>query len=168
MAKSGMKLTKRPPPASKQFEVWRTETKRQLQPVADQRADEYSGAVSSFQSQHKPDFEGQVAVGPKRIFLRVIIRNGSDVINKYGLTVRGLWNIWNKGTKAHVIVPRFSTILAFAVDGAVAFARKVKHPGTRGSGAKLKIDKRLRPGEIKEVRRAGQKAWKKVQQFNRR
>lgn len=42
-----------------------------------------------------------------------------------------IYRFQDKGTKAHVIMPRHARRLVFQVPGGMAFARKVNHPGTK-------------------------------------
>ena len=162
MAKSGIRLVKKPDP-KKQFAQFRNETAKLLQPTIDRRVKEYNKVTSGWQSSHKPDFQGQVVVSPRRgIFLRVVMRNASTVFNKYGTTIRQLWDIWNKGSKPHLIRPRFATILRFVVGGEVIFTKLVKHPGTKANKDQEKIDNRLAPRERKDIEKVGQRALRRA------
>lgn len=42
-----------------------------------------------------------------------------------------IYRFQDKGTKAHVIMPKSARRLVFQVPGATVFARKVNHPGTK-------------------------------------
>lgn len=42
-----------------------------------------------------------------------------------------IYRFQDKGTKAHVIMPKAARRLVFQVPGGTAFARKVNHPGTK-------------------------------------
>ena len=42
-----------------------------------------------------------------------------------------IFHFQDKGTKAHVIMPKRARRLVFQVPGATVFARKVNHPGTK-------------------------------------
>lgn len=164
-----MTIVKRPPPATKQFAVYRREVKRQLQLVVDKRAKAYGKVTQGWQAAHQPDFQGQVVgpgpTSPKPTILRVVMRNASKVINKYGTTIRNLWDFWNKGTRRHPIVPRFKSILRFVIGGDVIFTPEVDHPGTRAHKDQEKIDRRLKPVEAREIKEAGRVALKAVERL---
>ena len=163
MAKSGLRVIKTLPSASRQYKRWEAEVEKGLRPFVDRRVKEYQKLVSSWKSQHRPQFVGQLFKrGPTAISIRVIIRNASKVFNKYGTTIRQLWNMWNEGTRPHKIVPRFASVLRFEIGGKVIFTKLVRHPGTKGSGAEERINKRLAPGEKKAIRRVGRVAFRRL------
>jgi len=165
---SGMRLVKKPPPAGKQYDFFRKEVVKQLEGrVADRRPDEYNKSVSFFKSNHRPVFKSQVVAKGDKIFIRTILTNGSKIVNKYGLTIRKLWDIWNKGSRPHLIRPRFAKVLRFiARNGKLVFTKLVHHPGTRGSKAQEGIDKRLLPFERRGVDRAIRIALKRLEKFS--
>lgn len=150
-------------PASKLYETWRKELVKQVGPVNDERANEYSKAVSLFSPKTRPQFRGVIVDRGGTVFIRVILENGSKVINKYGTTIRQLWQIWNEGSRPHDIRPRFAKILRFiGKAGNRVFTPLVRHPGTKGSKAKKRIDKRFKPLEKYRIGRAGRIAFKKL------
>jgi hypothetical protein len=65
-----------------------------------------------------------------RIVKRVGSLGGVPVVFVGAVGVKyALWH--HEGTQPHVIVPRNKKVLRFEVGGAVVFAKRVNHPGTR-------------------------------------
>jgi hypothetical protein len=139
-----IKITKRPKELRLQMTEIRQEVVKQLQPVARQHVSQRAAVVSRWQDSHRPEFEANVSATDKQITLSVRMKNAGKSLGKYGGTIGDLWRWINEGTKAHDIVPRFATILRFAVGGGVAFARRVRHPGTAGQKHNERINERLR------------------------
>lgn len=135
---------KRPKDPRLQFAEIRQEVIKQLQPVARQHVSQRAAVVSRWQDGHRPEFEATVNATEKQITLSVRMKNGDKSLGKYGGTIASLWRFINEGTKAHAIVPRFATILRFAVGGTIVFARRVRHPGTAGKKHNERINERLR------------------------
>jgi hypothetical protein len=144
MAKSGLRVVRRPrnPPRT-QHKIIREEVRKRLKPVADEHVKRRETIVSSWQAHHKPKFDSRVGVGTKQIFVQVLIKNASQSLGKYGGTVRDLWGWINEGTRPHIIVPRFASILRFVIDGKIIFALRVNHPGTQGQRHNERINAEL-------------------------
>lgn len=138
------KAIKRPKEPRLQFAEIRQEVVKQLQPVARQHVSQRAAVVSRWQDSHRPDFEANVSATDKQITLSVRMKNAGKSLGKYGGTIGDLWRWINEGTKAHDIVPRFKTILRFAVGGDFVFARRVRHPSTTGQKHNERINERLR------------------------
>lgn len=162
MAKSGMKLKKRLPDPKAQFAAIRKEVIKTAQDAADRRAGAYAETVDGWKPEHRPKFKGIVVVTQRTVDIRVIIQNASQKINKYGTTIKMLWNIWNFGSKPHKIVPRFKSLLRFKVGGQWFSKKEVNHPGTRGNRAKERIDEQMRPKELKILDEGYRRGFKRL------
>lgn len=139
-----IKIVKRPRDPKLEFAQVRTEIVKQLQPVARQHVSQRAAIVSRWQDTHRPEFESRVFATEKQVTLTVHIKNAGKSLGKYGGTVKDLWGWINEGTRSHDIVPRFKTILRFAVGNTIIFARSVRHPGTAGKQHDKRINEGLR------------------------
>lgn len=135
MPKSGMTIVRKPrhPPRT-QYKIVRDEVRKRLMPVADEHEKQRSDIVRDWQAHHRPKFKSIVGVGPKQIFVQTRIENGSKSLGKYGGTIKDLWTWINEGTKPHVILPRFKTILRFVINGVVIWAKRIPKRGGKRKG----------------------------------
>lgn len=138
------KAIRRPKEPRLQMGIVRQDVVKQLETVAKQHVKLRTAVVSRWQGGHRPEFESRVFATEKQITLSVKIKNGKNSLGKYRGTIADLWRWTNDGTRAHVIKPRFKTILRFSTGGRVVFARRVRHPGTRGQKHDEKINDRLK------------------------
>lgn len=152
---------KRPKDPRLQFAEIRQEVIKHLQPVARQHVSLRAAVVSRWQDSHRPEFEARVFATEKQITLTVHMKNADKSLGKYGSTIKDLWNWINKGTRPHSIVPRFATILRFAVGSTIIFARRVQHPGTTGQKHNERINERLRRAFEQAIDRGFRQGFKR-------
>ena len=148
-----IKIIKRPREPRLEMELVRRDIISQLQPVGRQHVSQRAAIVSGWQDSHRPEFESRVFATDKQVTLTVHIKNASKSLGKYGGTVKDLWGWINTGTRAHIITPRFSTILRFAIGNTIIFARSVRHPGTAGKRHDERINERLKGAFLAAVDR---------------
>ena len=157
-----IKIIKRPSNPKLEFAQVRAEVIKQLQPVGRQHVSQRAAVVSGWQDAHRPEFESRVFATEKQVTLTVHIKNADKSLGKYGGTIKDLWGWINKGTKAHTIVPRFSTILRFAIGNSIIYARSVRHPGTVGKKHDERINERLKSAFLAAVDRGIKLGFKRT------
>lgn len=167
MASKHFKAKKKPPSPAQQFEVFRAEVLKSQQKIADRHVTR-RGPVLQANKRGRFKFAGETVVKGTHILTQVTLENEGESLGRYGGTVGALWGWINRGTKPHVILPRFKRALAFVVGGAAVVVRRVRHPGTKARNHTKRINESMEPFRIKETARGFRDAWIKLEKFNKR
>ena len=64
---------------------------------------------------------------------KVISSTNGNVLTADFIYPTNIANFTDAGTRPHIIRPKRASVLRFEVGGDIVFAKKVKHPGTRGT-----------------------------------
>ncbi|MCL4296138.1 MAG: hypothetical protein KJ077_10440 [Anaerolineae bacterium] len=124
MARSlGLKVIRKPRNAILQYKAARDIVRAKLQPVADAHARSRQAITANWTNQ--PQFEGKTGVGPKTIYVLVVITNKDQQLTSGGATIGQLW-YWLDvtGTKAHRIPLNGRSLLAFEWGGPGSYLSK--------------------------------------------
>lgn len=135
------KVIKRPPPPKVQIQTIRAEVKKAIEPVARHFVTERRRITDHYS--HKPEWEHRVNVQETGLQVLILLKNARAIVRGRVTMATLLMWLFETGTKPHTIVPRFKTVLRFAVGGTVVFARSVRHPGFKANPALDRIDQRL-------------------------
>ena len=120
---SGMKLVKRPRSPNYQFNEVRAEVKKELVPLAQEHVMARARVVDDWGN--KVEFEYQIGIGPKQIYILIKLANPSQLLKSGKATIRNLWNWLDKtGTKAHRIPKSGVKLLKFEWGGPGSYVSK--------------------------------------------
>jgi len=167
-------LSRKPPPAAKQFEIVRREIRARLVEVGKSHVSSRKQVVANWSARTRPDFKAKVGVNVGRITLQV------DVIEQ----ALPFWRFVDRGTRRHVIRAKNpSGRLAFrmggfaktqpnpprygggrAATGALRRPQEVNHPGTKARHFSRKINKDLKKAELAAIKNGGRSGLRKARQ----
>lgn len=181
MAKGGIRIIKRPPPAKVRFKLIQDQIVRELKPVAEEHVKERQEIVSDFETQIK--FGHRISATQKQITLSIMVENADSEVSE-GFTVGDLWKSLDRtGTRGPYPIPKNpqpGKRLAFRTNyqphtrpigrsggpgqatGPLVRPIQVQHPGIKPRHFSRVINKKLQKRFDKAVSRGVTLGWRKV------